>query len=98
MRDAEAELNRVIVVAGPKDRPHLVADCRSTTLPVNEQIANARLAARAPALAAALLEIEDRVGDLKHNETTDIIYGIIARAMKSLNIQRREDDGGADHG
>lgn len=88
----EHELNGVIVVTGPETNMHLVADCRSTTLPLSEQRANAKLAARAPALAEALLRIEDKVGDMKHNENIDAIYSLIAAAMRDLNVRRREED------
>lgn len=92
LKGEEMVLNHVIVVCGPPDNLHLVADCRSTTLPLEEQMSNCRLVARAPALADALIEIERRVGDLRHNETTDIIYGIVARAMKGLDLKPRHDE------
>jgi hypothetical protein len=88
----EAELNELLVICGPPESPHLICDCRSTTLPLAEQKANAQLAARAPALAQSLLAIEDEVGDLKHSETSDRIYQIISRAMRDLNIRRRDEE------
>ena len=91
VKGEEAELNELIVVAGPEDRPYLIGDFRSTTLYREEQKRNCALAARAPAMAEALIEIESCVGDLRACDVTQTVYDIIAKAMRGLKITPRHD-------
>ena len=91
LKGDDAELNGLIVVCGPPDRPHLVGDFRSTTLPVEEQMANARLAARAPRLAESLLRIESEIGDLPAGPVTRCVYILITDALKGLDLRPRDD-------
>jgi hypothetical protein len=84
----EAELNSVVICCGPKHKPRLVADFRTTTTSRIEQAANCRLAVRAPDMARALLSLEDSIGDLPSGEATAQMYSIIAEQLRTLQIER----------
>lgn len=80
-----------IVIVGPPRNATLIADCRSDSLPLEEQRANAGLCARAPRMAQALIELEDKLGDLPAGKLTEQIYRIVANALRDIGVTRRQD-------
>jgi hypothetical protein len=80
-----------IVIKGLPKRGTLIADCRNDYLPLDQQLANAALVAKAPQMAQALLDLEDKIGDLPASKTADILYQLVTDALKAIGITPRED-------
>jgi len=87
----ERHLAGLIVISGPPRAGTLVADCRSEGMPLHEQRANAVLCAKAPALAQALVDLEDQLGDLPAGRAADALYSLVVKALRSLSVQPRRD-------
>lgn len=82
----EATVNGLIIVSMVGRERELVGDFRNNRLPIAQQKANCALAAKAPAMAKALLDLEDQIGDLPNGEATDRIYSIVQRVLKDVRI------------
>lgn len=80
-----------IVIAGPPRAATLIADCRSSGLPDRQQRANASLCARAPAMAQALVDLEDQLGDLPASKNADAVYSVVVNALRTIGVQPRHD-------
>jgi hypothetical protein len=86
----EATVNGLIVVATVGRERELVGDFRNNRLPLATQKANASLAAKAPMMAAALLDLENEIGDLPNSPITERIYSIIQRALKEAKLNQND--------
>jgi hypothetical protein len=85
----ERDCAGLVVIAGPARAATLIADCRSDGLPWAEQRANASLCARAPAMAQALIDLEERLGDLPASKGADEIYSIVVAVLRNIGVQPR---------
>lgn len=82
----EATVNGLIVVAMVGRERELVGDFRNNRLPMATQKANAALAAKAPTMAAALLDLEAELGDLPNSPITERIYSIVQRVLTEARL------------
>ena|SRR5690349_15102516 len=86
----EATVNGLIVVATVGRERELVGDFRNNRLPMAVQKANASLAAKAPTMAAALLDLESELGDLPNSPITERVYRIVQKAL--MDVKLTQDD------
>lgn len=85
----ERSVAGLIVITGPPRNASLIADCRNDTIPVTEQRANARLCAKGPKMAKALLDLEDAIGDLPASKAADVVYSIIVKVLRDIELEPR---------
>jgi hypothetical protein len=86
----EAVVNGLIITTGttPGGERELIGDFRNNRLPLTVQKANCALAAKAPVMAAALLDLEAELGDLPNSPITQRVYSIVQKALTDVRLTK----------